>query len=127
MKEQITVNEFMENLDHPFKDGVELLRNVIKNSNKNIVEEIKWNSPSYKIDFHFATFKLYPPKNIQLVLHTDAKVKEKPKKIQLDDPHKIIKWAAPDRCVITIKSNEEAIKLKNQISEIVKNWIEQLD
>ncbi|MCB0745528.1 MAG: DUF1801 domain-containing protein, partial [Ignavibacteriae bacterium] len=82
MKEQITVNEFMENLDHPFKDGVELLRNVIKNSNKNIVEEIKWNSPSYKIDFHFATFKLYPPKNIQLVLHTDAKVKEKPKKIQ---------------------------------------------
>ncbi|MCB0746824.1 MAG: DUF1801 domain-containing protein [Ignavibacteriae bacterium] len=127
MKEQITVNEFMENLDHPFKDGVELLRNVIKNSNKNIVEEIKWNSPSYKIDFHFATFKLYPPKNIQLVLHTDAKVKEKPKNIQLDDPHKIIKWAAPDRCVITIKSNEEAIKLKNQISEIVKNWIEQLD
>ncbi|MCB9248656.1 MAG: DUF1801 domain-containing protein [Ignavibacteriales bacterium] len=109
------------------KDGVELLRNVIKNSNKNIVEEIKWNSPSYKIDFHFATFKLYPPKNIQLVLHTDAKVKEKPKNIQLDDPHKIIKWAAPDRCVITIKSNEEAIKLKNQISEIVKNWIEQLD
>ncbi|MCB0732132.1 MAG: DUF1801 domain-containing protein [Ignavibacteriae bacterium] len=127
MKQKITVNEFMKCLDHPFKDGIELLRNVIKNSNKNVIEEIKWNAPSYKIDFHFATFKLYPPKNIQLVLHTDAKVKENPKKFKLDDPHKIIKWATPDRCVITIKSYEEAEKLKKYISDIIKSWISQLN
>ncbi|MFZ1289254.1 MAG: hypothetical protein WAR79_04160 [Melioribacteraceae bacterium] len=113
MAKIISVNEFMKNLEHPFKEGIETLREVIKNSNKNIVEEIKWNASSFKINFHFATFKLYPPKNIQIVLHTDAKVKEIPKQFHLDDPYKLIKWAAPDRFVITIKSNDEAIMSKN--------------
>lgn len=126
MSKNISVNEFMKNTEHPCKEGIETLRDVIKSSNENIVEEIKWNAPSYKLENHFATFKLFPPKNIQIVLHTDAKVKENPKQFHLDDPYQIIKWAAPDRCVITIKSNEEAIKLKNEVSNIIKSWIKQL-
>ncbi|MBK8944435.1 MAG: DUF1801 domain-containing protein [Ignavibacteriae bacterium] len=108
MSKIISVTEYMENLEHPFKEGFETLRDVIKSSNKNIVEEIKWNAPSYKLENHFATFKLYPPKNIQIVLHTDTKEKENPKQFHLDDPHKLVKWAAPDRCTIAIKSNEDA-------------------
>ncbi|MBK7105092.1 MAG: DUF1801 domain-containing protein [Ignavibacteriae bacterium] len=126
MAKIINVNEFMKNLEHPLKEGIETLREVIKSSNKNIVEEIKWNAPSYKLENHFATFKLYPLKNIQIVLHTDTKVKENPKQFHLDDPHKIIKWAASDRCVITINSNEDVIKLKNEVSKIIKSWIKQL-
>lgn len=126
MKKNSNVNDFMNNLNHPYKEGIEFLRNIIKKCNESITEEIKWNAPSYKIDFHFATFKLYPQKNIQIILHTDSKVKENPHKFYLDNPHKIIKWAAPDRCVITLKSNEEVQKLEKYISSIIKSWISQL-
>lgn len=58
MKKVIAVSEFMEKLDHPFKAEVQTLRDVIKNVNKDIVEEIKWNAPSFS--FHgesLVTFK----------------------------------------------------------------------
>ncbi|MBI1933340.1 MAG: DUF1801 domain-containing protein [Ignavibacteriales bacterium] len=126
MKNEVAVNNFMNNLDHPYKEGIEFLRNVIKKCNDSIIEEIKWNAPSYKLENHFATFKLYPPKNIQIVLHTDSKLKGDPHKFHLDDPHQIIKWAAPDRCVITIKSNKEAKELSNEISSLINSWIKQL-
>jgi len=39
------VDEFMENLDHPFKAEVQIVRDIIKNVNKDITEEIKWKAP----------------------------------------------------------------------------------
>jgi hypothetical protein len=37
-------------LDHPMKEGVEHLRGVIRAIDPRIVEEVKWNAPSYKLD-----------------------------------------------------------------------------
>ena len=41
------VNEFMEKLDHPFKAEVQLVREIIKNVNRDITEQIKWKAPSF--------------------------------------------------------------------------------
>src|SRR5215213_6861569 len=41
------VDLFMEKLDHPLKAGIEELRKIIKRINGDILEEIKWNAPSY--------------------------------------------------------------------------------
>jgi len=35
------VDEFMEKLDHPFRAEVQMVREIIKNVNKNITEQIK--------------------------------------------------------------------------------------
>lgn len=126
MKKNINVDEFMQNLDHPFKEGIEFLRQIIIKCDKDITEEIKWNAPSFKIKEHFATFKLYPPKSIQIILHTGAKKKENSKKFLLNEKFKFIKWITNDRCVITLKSNMEPIKLEKEISQIIKSWIKQL-
>jgi uncharacterized protein YdhG (YjbR/CyaY superfamily) len=72
------VNEFMEQLVHPFKDEVEALRKIIKNVNKRITEEIKWKAPSYRINGgYLVTFNLREQKRIHLVFHNPliAKVK----------------------------------------------------
>jgi hypothetical protein len=90
------------------------------------LEEIKWNAPSFKIEDHFATFKLYPPKNIQIVLHTGAKPKTPLRAFTLDDPHKLLKWPTIDRCVLTLQSSEQAAQLEGVVTKMVRQWIQQL-
>ncbi|HRD64772.1 MAG TPA: DUF1801 domain-containing protein [Candidatus Competibacter sp.] len=120
------VNSFMEQLDHPFKADIERLRTAIMGIAPIITEEIKWNAPSFKINDHFATFKLYPTKNIQIVLHTGAKPKIPQKAFSLDDPHKLLKWPAIDRCVLTLQSSSQAVELEQVVIKMVKEWIQQL-
>lgn len=120
------VEAFMKQLDHPFKAEIDRLRVAIRGIDPRISEEIKWNAPSFKIDEHFATFKLHPPKNIQIVLHTGAKPKVPHKSFTLDDPHKLLKWPAVDRCVLTLHSSDQAAKLEDVVIKMVKEWIQQL-
>jgi uncharacterized protein YdhG (YjbR/CyaY superfamily) len=41
------VNQFMEKLDHPFKAEVQMIREIIKNVDSEITEQIKWKAPSF--------------------------------------------------------------------------------
>jgi hypothetical protein len=63
------VNIYMEKLDHPLKDGVQVIRQVIKGVRENIKEEIKWNAPSYRYRDYIATFNLRDKSRIHLVFH----------------------------------------------------------
>lgn len=85
-----------------------------------------WNAPSFKIDDHFATFKLHPPKSLQIVLHTGAKPKEPQRAFALDDPHDLLKWPAIDRCVVTLESPDQAVELREVVVGLVRSWMEQL-
>lgn len=126
MNENAQVTAFMENLDHPHKAAINELRQAIRALDSRISEEIKWNAPSFRLDDHFATFKLYPPKNIQLVLHRGAKPKPIEKPFVLEDPHGLAQWKAPDRCVLVVQSSEQALALKDEIVGLVQQWIKQL-
>ncbi len=120
------VETFMADLVHPHKDGVERLRNAILGIDGRITEEVKWNAPSFKLDDHFATFKLHPPKQIQLVLHIGSKPVVPPRHFHLDVPPGLVKWAASDRCVITLQSTEHALQHEADVVSIVRQWITQL-
>ncbi len=64
------VDAFMENLDHPCKAEVELLRKIIKGIDQEIAEQIKWNAPSYRYRGEYlVTFNLRETKRIHLVFH----------------------------------------------------------
>ncbi|HJS18671.1 MAG TPA: DUF1801 domain-containing protein [Anaerolineales bacterium] len=80
MKKASNVNEFMEKLDHPFKKEVQALRDIIKSVHQEIVEDIKWNAPSFSYHGEYLlTFNLWEKKRIHLVFHNPeiAKVKSK--------------------------------------------------
>lgn len=124
--ESESVRLFMEGLNHPHKAAINDLRLAIKAADARIVEEIKWNAPSFKLEDHFATFKLHPPKNIQLVLHRGAKPKPCKKPFVLEDPHGLVNWKAPDRCILEIQSTEQVSSLKREIVGLVQQWIKQL-
>jgi uncharacterized protein YdhG (YjbR/CyaY superfamily) len=72
------VDEFLENLSHPFKAEIEAVRSIIKGVNKDIAEEIKWKAPSFNYKGEYlVTFNLWETKRIHLVFHNPqiAKVK----------------------------------------------------
>jgi hypothetical protein len=121
-----TVAEFLAQAEHPHKAGIEQLRAMILGLDRRVSEEIKWNAPSFKLDDHFATFKLYPPKNIQLVLHTGAKAKSNAKALSIDDPNGLLKWPATDRCVLTLRSTAELATHQASVLRILKQWVAQL-
>ena len=121
-----SVDSLLAALEHPNKEGIELLRKAILAVDPRIREEVKWNAPSFKLEDHFATFKLHPPGSIQLVLHTGAKPKNPPQQFTLTGAERFIKWAAPDRCVFTLASTEAAREHSQHVANLVRQWVQQL-
>lgn len=119
-----SVEAYLAALDHPQKATVERLRRAILAIDPRITEEVKWNAPSFKLDDHFATFKLHPPTQVQLVLHTGAKAEKPPRQLDLD-ASKLIKRAAPDRCILTLKPSETTGETEAEVVRLVRQWVEQ--
>ena len=64
------VDEFMEQLEHPFKAEVQTVRDIIKNVSKDITEEIKWKAPSFSYKGEYlVTFNLREARRIHLIFH----------------------------------------------------------
>lgn len=71
------VNAFMDELDHPLKQEVQAVRQIIMNTHSGIKEQIKWNAPSFGYTDYIVTFHLRPRDRVHLVFHNPhiAKVK----------------------------------------------------
>ncbi len=102
------------------------MRNWILALNEHITEEVKWNAPSFKKASHFATFRLHPPKSIQLILHTGATVKSNARAFVVDDPSGLLKWPATDRAVLTLASEADLQKHRAEVLLILEQWVAQL-
>lgn len=116
----------MEALDHPHKTGIETLRSAILGADPRIAEEIKWKAPSYKLKDHFLTFRLFPSKPIQLIFHVGAKPLVPARAFTLDLPPEVVRWAAPDRCVLTFVDAQQAEALAPRVALAVRQWLSQL-
>ena len=71
------VNDWMNKLEHPLKDEIDAVRKIIKDSNKEIQEHIKWNAPSYYTSADIVTFNHRATKHVHLVFHHPSIVKIK--------------------------------------------------
>jgi hypothetical protein len=64
------VDAYMQELDHPFKNEVEALRKIIRGVHSEIIEQVKWNAPSYRYrGIDLVTFNLREVQRIHLVFH----------------------------------------------------------
>lgn len=71
-KSRETVAAYMERLDHPFKAEVEALRAIILAVDPTIVEQVKWNAPSFRQKDYIATFNLRATHHVHLIFHNPA-------------------------------------------------------
>lgn len=120
------VDEYMASLEHPYKRGVQALREAILGVDSRIQEEVKWNAPSFRAEDHFATFRLHPAPIFQLILHTGAKSKASPRQFCVSDKSGLVTWAAKNRCFLVFQSDEDALARRDTVIGIVREWIAQL-
>jgi hypothetical protein len=119
------VSTFLNELNHPLREEIELLRNIILNSNKTLTENIKWNAPNYVVgENDRVTLKINPPKNILIILHRGAKVQAMPTQKLIDYTCKVLSWKTNDRAIITLNNKQDIITYQNDIVQIVSLWLE---
>tara|TARA_R110000868_G_scaffold43439_7_gene146088 strand:+ start:184 stop:573 length:390 start_codon:yes stop_codon:yes gene_type:complete len=118
------VTKFLNALNHPLRNEIEELRKIILEAENALVENIKWNGPNYSINNEDRiTLKIQPPKQLQLIFHRGAKVKEQPKKRLIKDNSGILLWKENDRAVATFINFDAILTKKQDLLIIVKHWI----
>ena len=119
---ELSVDEFLQQAQHPHTAAIQLLRKAILSCEKGISEEIKWNAPS----FIFAgdnrlTFRLQPGNRVELILHRGSRPKPLGK-FRFDDASGLVCWVAPDRGQIVIADLADAKKKVATIADIARGW-----
>jgi hypothetical protein len=118
------VSKFLDELEHPLRTEIDLLRQVILKSVKGLAEDIKWNSPNYCFDGNDRiTMRIQPPNQIQLILHRGAKKLVQPRSKLIEDSSGLLVWKENDRAVVTLKSKKDIENAKADLQGIVRKWI----
>lgn len=121
------VNAFLAALDHPRKQELEALRQLILDISPEIREGIKWNSPSFRTTDYFATINVHAEDQLRLILHRGAKVKDSATTgVKIADPAGLLKWLAKDRCLVTLSDAQDFQAKRAALQSIVRDWIRQL-
>jgi hypothetical protein len=118
------VTEFLDALNHPFRNEIELLRQIILSAEEGLLENIKWNGPNYCYgDEDRITMRIQPPKQIQLIFHRGAKKQEQPKEKLIQTGSDLLAWKENDRAVATFKESAGIKHHEQELVEIIKKWI----
>ncbi len=119
------VSDFLEQQNHPFREEIELLRNIILSVDNKLTENIKWNGPNYSFDNEDRiTMRIQPPvEQVQLIFHRGAKKQEQPKDKLIPSTSKLLNWKENDRAIITYKSMKDIEGSRSELSDIIKDWI----
>lgn len=119
------VTEFLNELNHPFRTEIEVLRDFILASNKDLTENIKWSAPNYCFENEDRiTMRIQPmTTKVQLIFHRGAKKQDQPKDKLIDNKSKMLMWKENDRAIITFKNSKEIENGKPELEKIINEWI----
>ncbi|PHN02475.1 DUF1801 domain-containing protein [Flavilitoribacter nigricans] len=118
------VSLFLDDLDHPLRAEIELLRRELLAANNELTENIKWNAPNYEYaGADRITMRINPPRKLQLIFHCGAKVKEQPSERLISDPTGLLDWKDKLRAVATFNERAEIEEQRTALKTLVNDWI----
>lgn len=118
------VSEFLDQLNHPFRNEIEKLRQIIIQATDDLNENIKWNGPNYCFEkMDRITMKIQPPKQIQVIFHRGAKKQEQPTERIIQTDSKLLTWKENDRAVATFRKMEDIENGETELTSLVKEWM----
>jgi hypothetical protein len=119
-----SVETFLASLDHPFKQEILALRQIILDAAPSIAEGIKWNTLSFRTSEYFATFHLRAKDGVQVILHLGAKVRENPTSaVAIADPESLLEWIAKDRASAKFRDLKDIDARRSSFAHIIRQWI----
>lgn len=112
------VNDFMQQLDHPFKAEVQVVRDIIKSVHPGITEEIKWKAPSFSYKGYMVTFNLWARQHVHLVFHNGA---------ILSQESGLLEGDYVDRRMAYFSSLEDVYLKQSALEKAIREWVSLMD
>ena len=109
------VNLYMQALEHPLKKEIEFVRKIILESNPNILEQVKWNAPSFRHKYDFVTFHVRSLDKVHLIFHH-------PYIVQINSP--LLQGDYKDRRMVYMKNKVEIDAASKELQRIIRQWVE---
>jgi len=109
------VNLYMQALEHPLKKEIEFVRKIILESNPNILEQVKWNAPSFRHKYDFVTFHVRSLDKVHLIFHH-------PYIVQINSP--LLQGDYKDRRMVYMKNKVEIDTASKELQRIIRQWVE---
>ncbi|EMR03078.1 DUF1801 domain-containing protein [Cesiribacter andamanensis] len=121
----LAVRHFLDKLEHPLKQEIEVVRALILAAKPELNEHIKWNAPSFCLQQEDRiTFNLKSRDSIRLIFHRGAKAKAPlGKGYLIEDASGLLDWAAPDRAIATFTGMADVEAKKAALADVVKAWL----
>jgi hypothetical protein len=122
---QQQVLEFLDQLEHPCKEEIAEVRNIILSVSDAITEHIKWNAPSFRFNNEDRiTFNLQGKGFFRLVFHCGAKVRSQTANAPLlEDDTGLLEWVTTDRAIVKLTDKSDVESKREKLAEVVKRWI----
>lgn len=121
------VTAYIEAIEHPLKNVVKDLRQVILDAHESIGEQIKWNSPAFFYTGEMEVFNAKEYKRDLAVFHLRKKdhiLIVFPTGALIPDDSGILEGDYTDgRRMVTIKSAEELKEKKDKLQRVIREWI----
>jgi len=122
----LQVVEYLNNLEHPLKKEIEIVREIILGVNEQITEHIKWNAPSFCFNNEDRiTFNLQGKGFFRLIFHCGAKKIDRQESGPLfDDATGLLEWASGDRAIVKFAGMKDVEANREKLAEVVAKWIQ---
>ncbi|MFY0529829.1 protein kinase domain-containing protein [Archangium gephyra] len=119
-----SVETFLASLEHPFKQEILALRQIILGADPRIAEGIKWNAPSFHTSEYFATFQLRAKDGVQVILHLGAKTRDTAATgIAIADPDALLEWLAKDRASVKFRDLKDIAAKRSAFAKVLREWL----
>lgn len=126
LSDEELVSNFIANLDENLKEIVSLLRETILQTDVEIAEQIKWNSPSFYYKGEMEPFdpKEYKRDIVVLNLHRGNILLVFPTGAKVQNTYGVLEGNFPDtRKVIKVLDKEDLLKKIDGIQNVIKEWL----
>lgn len=119
-----TVEAWMADQTPGVRAAVGQLRTLVLAAGEGVTEHIKWNGPSFCIDGDDRiTVGLAPKGGVRAILHRGVTAKDVAG-FSFPDDSGLIRWAAPDRGVVTFADDEAVSAHAEAFAAICRRWFE---
>jgi hypothetical protein len=110
-------------LEHPHKDAIVRLIELVQSADPRIQVSWKWNAPSFALTEHFATMHLRAKQGVMLIMHFGAKKHATLFRERIADPKGLLIWLADDRAQISFNDLAAVEATKKSFVALIRAWI----